>query len=101
MSSAAEYDPCETVWDFLQLKGSIGLLTLLNDGPRTFSELESEMEITSTTLSRRRVDADALGLLTVELESTEHGTKHVYTLTDMGEHLAREMVLNEITHHYK
>lgn len=100
MAATDEYEPCETIWDFLQLKGSVGLLTLLHERPRMFSELESEMEITSSTISRRRTDADALGLLTVELESDEHGTKHVYTLTDMGEHLAKQMALNGITHDY-
>ncbi|TKX60819.1 hypothetical protein EXE48_10325 [Halorubrum sp. ASP1] len=101
MADNDEYEPCETIWEFLQLKGSVGLLTLLNEGPRTFSELESEMEITSTTISRRRIDADDLGLLTVELESGDHGTKHVYTLTDMGERLAKQMVLNEAASNYK
>ena len=100
MADSDEYEPCETVWDCLQLKGSVGLLALLYEKPRTYSELESEIEITSSTISRRRDDADHLDLLTVELESDEHGTKHVYTLTDMGEFLARRMAHEGITSSY-
>lgn len=91
MAATDDYEPCDTIWEFLELKGSVGLLALLDERPRTYSELESEIEITSTTISRRRNDADHLGLLTVELESNEDGTKHVYTLTPMGEYLTRKM----------
>jgi len=100
MVDSDEYEPYETVWEFLQSKGSVGLLALLYEKPRTYSELESEIEITSSTISRRRDDADHLGLLTVELESDDHGTKHVYTLTDMGYFLARRMAQEGITSSY-
>ena len=91
MAGSDEYEPCETVVEFLQLKGSVGLMALLYEKPRTYSELESEIEITSSTISRRRDDADNLGLLTVGLESDDHGTKHVYTLTDLGNYVAERL----------
>jgi len=100
MADSDKYEPCETVWDFLQLKGSVGLLALLYEKPRTYSELESEIEITSSTITRRRDDADHLNLLKVELESDEHGTKHMYTLTDMGEFLTRQMAREGIISSY-
>lgn len=91
MADSDEYEPCETVVEFLNLKGSVGLMALLYEKPRSYSELESEIEITSSTISRRRDDADNLGLLTVGLESDDHGTKHVYTLTDLGNYVAERL----------
>lgn len=100
MAGSDEYEPCETLVEFLQLKGSVGLIALLYERPRTYSELESEIEITSSTISRRRNDAKYLGLLTVELESDEHGTKHVYTLTELGEYVADRMANKGIISSY-
>jgi DNA-binding HxlR family transcriptional regulator len=100
MAGSDEYEPCETLVEFLELKGSVGLIALLYERPRTYSELESEIEITSSTISRRRTDADHLGLLTMELESDEHGTKHVYTLTDLGNYVADRMAHKGIISSY-
>lgn len=100
MADTEEYEPYETVPEFLKAKGSVGLLALLYEKPRTYSELESEIEITSSTISRRRIDADHLGLLTLELKSDENGTKHVYTLTETGEYLTGEMAHKGITSSY-
>ncbi|MDQ2055893.1 winged helix-turn-helix domain-containing protein [Halobellus sp. H-GB7] len=100
MADSDEYEPCETIWKFLQLKGSVGLLALLYEKPRTYSELESEIEITSSTISRRRIDANHHNLLKTDLESDEHGTKHVYKLTEMGEYLTRQMAHEGITSSY-
>ena len=91
MAGSDEYETCETVVEFLNLKGSVGLMALLYEKPRSYSELESEIEITSSTISRRRDDADNLGLLTMGLESDDHGTKHVYTLTDLGNYVAERL----------
>jgi DNA-binding HxlR family transcriptional regulator len=100
MADSDEYEPCGTLVEFLQLKGSIGLIALLYERPRAYSELESEIEITSSTITRRRIDADHLGLLTVELESNDHGTKHVYTLTDLGNYVAERMANKGIVSTY-
>ncbi|MFC5280103.1 hypothetical protein ACFPM1_15235 [Halorubrum rubrum] len=100
MADSDEYEPCGTLVEFLQLKGSIGLIALLYERPRAYSELESEIEITSSTITRRRIDADHLGLLTVELESNDHGTKHVYTLTDLGKYVAERMANKGIVSSY-
>jgi DNA-binding HxlR family transcriptional regulator len=100
MADSDEYEPAETLVEFLQLKGSVGLIALLYERPRTYSELESEIEITSSTISRRRNDADYLNLLTIELESDEHGTKHVYTLTDLGNYVAERMAHKGIISSY-
>lgn len=97
----ADYEPCETIEKFLQAKGSVGLMALLHERPMTYSEIESEIEITSSTITNRRDDAAALGLLTIEVASDEHGTKKVYILTDMGEYLADKMAREGIIANYR
>lgn len=100
MAGTDEYEPYDTIWEFLEAKGSVGLLTLLYERARTFSELESEIEITSSTITRRLADVANLDLLTADVESGEHGTKKVYMLTDKGEFLARQMAAEGITSSY-
>lgn len=95
------YEPCETVGKFLDSKGSVGLLALLYSRPMTYSEVESEIDVASTTISRRRQDANNINILTVDLESDEHGTKHVYKLTDKGEFLADNMARRGIFTNYR
>ena len=100
MADSDEYDPAETLEEFLRAKGSVGFIALLYERSRTYSELESEIEITSSTITRRRSDADNLDLITVDLESDEHGTKHVYALTDLGKAVGDRMATKGIISSY-
>lgn len=97
----AGYEPRETIKEFLQSKGSVGLLALLYERPMTYSEIESEIEITSSTITNRRDDAVNVGLLTIDVASDEHGTKKVYMLTDMGEFLADKMAREGVFANYR
>lgn len=97
----ADYEPCDTIEEFLRSKGAVGLLALLHERPRTYSEIESEIEITSSTITNRRDDAADLGLLTVEVASDDHGTKKVYVLTEMGEFLADTMARQGLIASYR
>lgn len=91
MADSDDYDPIETIPEFLQAKGSIGMLAVLYEHSRTYSELESEIDITSSTITRRRKDGEHLNILTVELESDAHGSTHEYELTDLGHYLAERL----------
>lgn len=97
----ADYEPCDTIEEFLRSKGAVDLLALLHERPRTYSEIESEIEITSSTITNRRDDAADLGLLTVEVASDDHGTKKVYVLTDLGEFLADRMARQGLLASYR
>lgn len=100
MAHSEDYDPAETLAEFLQAKGSVGFVALLYERPMTYSELESEIDITSSTITRRRKDAVNLDLLTVDLESGEHGTRHVYMLTDTGKYVGDRMATEGIVSSY-
>ncbi|MFP9193944.1 hypothetical protein ACLI4Q_20280 [Natrialbaceae archaeon A-CW1-1] len=90
-----------TVQEFLQRKGAVGLLSLLHERPMTYSEIEPEIEVTSSTIIERRDDAAELGLLTISLGEADVGTKKVYHLTDMGEFLTDKMAREGIISNYR
>ncbi|WP_147441284.1 hypothetical protein, partial [Halorubrum sp. Atlit-26R] len=90
-----------TLQEFLQSKGGVGLLSLLHERPMTYSEIEPEIGVTSSTIVARRDDAAELGLLDVSLGEGEVGTKRVYTLTDMGEFLTDKMAREGIVSNYR
>ena len=90
-----------TLQEFLQSKGGVGLLSLLHERPMTYSEIEPEIDVTSSTIVARRDEAAELGLLDVSLGEGEVGTKRVYTLTDMGEFLTDKMAREGIVSNYR
>lgn len=90
-----------TIEGFLNSKGGVGLLSLLyENGPLTYSEIESEIEISSSTISTRRDEAAKLGLVRISLGDGEIGTSKVHHLTDMGERLAQQMERNGVIKNY-
>ena len=90
-----------TVQEFLRRKGAIGLLSMLHERPMTYSELATQIEITSSTITTRRDEAAELGLLEVNLGGKKGGQKKVYILTDMGELLTDQMARQGIVDNYR
>lgn len=86
----------EEIAAFLGRTGAIGLLRealpLKYEG-RQFSEFDDELDVSSSTLSKRLDEACELGLLKVELESTDYGSNSVYVLTGAGHNLRDQMEL--------
>jgi len=89
-----------TVQEFLQKKGAIGLLALLHERPKMYTEIESEIEITSDTILKRRAEAANIGLIDISL-GEDSGTKKVYHLTDMGEALTDKMAREGLVSNYR
>lgn len=87
-----------TLEGFLQRKGAVGLLSVLNEHGKTYSEIESEVSITSDTISKRTDEATELGLVERQAARREHRTVTEYHLTEFGEavteKLAREGVVS-------
>jgi DNA-binding HxlR family transcriptional regulator len=89
-----------TVQEFLQKKGAIGLLALLHERPKMYTEIESEIEITSDTILKRRAEAANIGLIDISL-GEDSGTKKIYHLTDMGEALTDKMAREGLVSNYR
>ncbi|MCT9096614.1 helix-turn-helix domain-containing protein [Haloarchaeobius sp. HME9146] len=82
----------ETRWhairQLLGRKWSFHVVRLLDDGPRGFSELESELEgMTATMLSRRLDELQCSGLVERRVQATSPPSTS-YRLTTGGEHVA-------------
>lgn len=87
--------------EFLQRKGAVGLLSLLHERPMSFSEIEPEINVTSSTIIERRDEAAEIGLVDISLGEGEVGTRRVYHLTAMGEYLTEEMARRGIVRNYR
>lgn len=89
-----------TVQEFLRRKGAVGFLSVLNERGKTYSEIDSEVAITTDTISKRKDEALEIGL--VELEAARHNDRTVkeYHLTDFGEELVQQMALKGIVSNY-
>lgn len=90
-----------TVQKFLALKGGVGLLSVLNERGKTYSEIESEVAITSDTISKRKDEALEIGLIEMKPARRKNRTVTEYHLTDLGEELVRQMSLMGIVSNYQ
>ncbi len=90
-----------SIQKFLRSKGAVGLLSLLHECPKTYSEIEPEIEITGSTITTRRDEAAELGLIDVSLGRGDVGTKKVYHLTDMGEMITQQMAQTGLVSNYR
>jgi len=89
-----------TVEEFLQRKGGVGLLSVLNDGGKTYSEIESEVAITSDTISRRKDEALDIGLVEIRAARRHGRTLNEYHLTDFGEAVAERLAVEGVVSNY-
>lgn len=89
----------ESISDFLQNRGALGILTLLSmeDGQR-FSDLEEQLKISSSTLTRRLTEARAQGLVVPGMNPKETSVNNEYRITERGKLLARRMENQSLIH---
>jgi DNA-binding HxlR family transcriptional regulator len=97
-----EYDKLmsPTIQEFLRRKGAVGFLSVLNERGKTYSEIESEVEITTDTISKRKDEALEIGLVGLEPARHNDRTVNEYHLTDFGEELVQQMALKGIVSNY-
>lgn len=87
--------------EFLQSKGGVGLLTVLQNRGKTYSEIEPNVLITSSTISTRTDDALDLGLIEIKPARRHGRTLNEYHLTDFGEAVVRELAMRGIISNYR
>lgn len=91
----------ETVEEFLQRKGGVGLLSVLHEGGKTYSEIESEVSITSDTISKRKDEALEIGLIDIQAARRNNRTVNEYHLTDFGEAVTERMAVKGVVSNYQ
>lgn len=81
-----------TIVEFLHQKGSVELLCVLTEAEsmRQFTELDNNLEISTSTLSKRLDEGQSVGLISVNLNYEEE-RGHVYRITPLGGDVARKM----------
>jgi len=89
----------ESISEFLQKRGALGILTLLSmeDGQR-FSDLDEQLTISSSTLTRRLTEARGLGLVVPGMNPEETSVKNEYRITTRGKRVARQMESQGLIH---
>ncbi|ELZ01036.1 winged helix-turn-helix transcriptional regulator [Natrialba aegyptia] len=89
----------ESISDFLQKRGALGILTLLSmeDGQR-FSDLDEQLTISSSTLTRRLTEAHGLGLVIPGMNPEETSVNNEYRITTRGKRVARRMENQGLSH---
>jgi len=90
----------KTVEQFLQQKGGVGLLSVLHEGGKTYSEIESEVAITSDTVSKRKNAALEIGLIEVRAARRNNRTMNEYHLTDFGEAVVERLAVEGVVSNY-
>jgi len=89
----------ESISEFLQKRGALGILTLLSmeDGQR-FSDLDEELTISSSTLTRRLMEARGHGLVVPGMTPEETSVNNEYRITTRGKRVARRMENQGLVH---
>ncbi len=89
----------ESISDFLQKRGALGVLTLLSmeDGQR-FSDLDDQLTISSSTLTRRLTEARGQGLVIPGMNPEKTSVNNEYRITTRGKRVARRMENQGLTH---
>lgn len=89
----------ESISDFLQKRGALGILTFLSmeDGQR-FSDLDEQLTISSSTLTRRLTEARGLGLVVPGMNPKETSVNNEYRITTRGKRVARRMENQGLIH---
>ncbi|MCX2819831.1 winged helix-turn-helix transcriptional regulator [Haladaptatus sp. F3-133] len=89
----------ESISDFLQKRGALGILTLLStaDG-RRFKDLDEQLTISSSTLTLRLTEARGLGLVVPGMDTDETSVNNEYRITTRGKRVARRMESQGLIH---
>ena len=91
----------DTLREFFEMRGGIGLLVVLKGGSKRFKHLNERLQISSSTLSKRIGEAKDLGLITPEIDDRETSVKNLYRVTERGQYVVAKMERLDIVHAYR
>lgn len=91
----------ETLSDYVQRRGSLGVLIVLKRGPHRFTDLADALHISDSTLTERLGEARDLGLITPEINEQETTVSEQYRITERGQYIVRKVEQVQIEHAYR
>lgn len=93
--------PAETLSEYFQRRGSLGVLIVLKSGPHRFTNLREALHISQSTLSARLGEARNLGLITPEIDEQDTTVGKQYRITERGQYIVREVEQLQVEHAYR
>lgn len=90
-----------TVKEFLRSKGGVGLLVALNERGKLFTEMEPDVSVSSSTLSKRKDEALEIGLIEMVPVKHRDRTRTEYQLTEMGEDVVWYLSMEGVVSNYQ
>lgn len=90
----------ETLSDYFQRRGSLGVLIVLKSEPNRFTDLSDTLHISDSTLTERLGEARDLGLITPEINEEESSVSGQYRITERGQYVAQKLEKIGIEHAY-
>jgi DNA-binding HxlR family transcriptional regulator len=91
----------DTLREYCQLRGGLGLLVVLKGGPHRFTDLEEVLHVSTSTLTNRLGEARDLGLVTPEIDEGETSVDDNYRITERGQYVVRKMEQLDMVHSYR
>ena len=91
----------DTLREFFELRGAMGLLVVLKGEAKQFKHLNEQLHISSSTLTKRIGEAKDLGLITPEIDDRETSVNNLYRITERGQYVVAKMERLDIVHAYR
>lgn len=91
----------DTLSDYFQRRGSLGVLVVLKGGPHRFTDLENVLHISTSTLTARLGEARDFGLIVPEVDENETSVGDLYRITERGQFVVGKMDQLEMVHAYR
>ena len=91
----------DTLSEYLQSRGGLGVLVALKTGPKRFTGVREHLHISESTLWKRLGEARSLGLVTPEIDEQETSVKRLYRISERGQFVLAKADRLEILHAYQ
>jgi DNA-binding HxlR family transcriptional regulator len=91
----------ETLSEYFQRRGSLGVIIVLKDGPHRFTDLADALHISDSTLTKRLGEARDLGLIVPEMDEQETSVEGQYRITERGQYIVGKLEQLDVVHAYR
>ena len=91
----------ETLSDYFQRRGSLGVLIVLKSGPHRFTDIANALHISQSTLTERLGEARDFGLIVPTFDEQETSVGKEYRITERGQYVARKLEQLQVEHAYR
>lgn len=91
----------DTVSDYFDNRGSLGVLILLKSEPKRFTDIADALHISTSTLTHRLGEARDLGFVVPEIEEKQTSVNDLYRLTERGQFVVSKLERLDVVHAYK